>query len=273
MITASGVGAADVGGTSAAPPAIVPEAMAADLVAAWAELGNVHKGQTADAVTYTYRYADLGDLLDMARPILAKHDLALIQPLTRFGAPVMTVHTMLIHSSGAVLSWGFDVQTGTTPQATGSAITYARRYSAAAALGVGFDDDDDDGKQASMPPKKQAPRQETAPVVPTPAQTKKLMADFNRLGIRERRDRLDVISAILGRNITSWANVSDPKEVGHVLDQVAGRIADLDGGVEVEDIADSLWVEQARARSRDRIDEEEGEPRVDTDWPADDSNG
>lgn len=41
---------------------------------------------------------------------------------------------------------------GGTPQQTGSAITYARRYSALAALGLATEDDD--GQSATVPPQK-----------------------------------------------------------------------------------------------------------------------
>ena len=135
MIGVDAVGGADAGGTSAPLPSIIPEAMASDLVEAWAELSNVHRSKTAQAGSYSYSYADLGDLLDVARPILAAHNLALIQPLMRMDSQVITVETMLIHSSGNYLSWFFDVQAGQTAQQTGSGITYARRYSALGALG------------------------------------------------------------------------------------------------------------------------------------------
>ena len=112
------VGGADTGGMSAPPPLTIPESMASDLVTAWAELSNVHRSKTADAGTYSYAYADLGDLLEVARPILAKHNLALIQPLSRLASPVIVVETMLIHTSGHYLSWLFEVQAGQTAQQT-----------------------------------------------------------------------------------------------------------------------------------------------------------
>ena len=138
------VGAVDAGGTSTAPPFTIPDTMAKDLVAAWAELSNVAKSRQA----HQYMYADLADVLDVVRPVLARHNLAVIQPLSRQGGPVITIHTMLIHSSGHVLEWEYDVQVGSNAQETGSALTNGRRYALSAVLGVAAGGDDD-GAEAS----------------------------------------------------------------------------------------------------------------------------
>ena len=95
----------------------VPKELAKALVAAWAELGNLTKGKTANAGTYSYAYSDLGDLLEMARPVLAKHGLALLQPITRDGGPTITIETCLLHTSGQRMSWPFVVAATGSPAA------------------------------------------------------------------------------------------------------------------------------------------------------------
>jgi hypothetical protein len=75
----------------------------------------------------------------------------------------VTVETILAHSSGEYISESLTmVAIMDTPQSIGSAITYARRYSLLAALGVATCDDD--GAAASRKPAKQTPKaQETTP--------------------------------------------------------------------------------------------------------------
>ena len=218
----SEVGGADAGGTSAPLPSIIPEQMAKDLVAAWAELSNVHRSKTAKVGPYSYAYADLGDLLDVARPILAAHNLALIQPLMRMDSPVITVETMLIHSSGHYLSWFFDVQAGQTAQQTGSGITYARRYSALGALGVAAGGDDDDGKAASAPPL-EVSYDDT--VGPSSAQTKRVVRLFDQLEITSQKERREVMAAILDKPERTWAQLK-PDERLDVIEALGERVAE-----------------------------------------------
>ena len=232
-MSAQEVGAADVGG-SAAPSATIPdsgnipEAVAADFVAMWGELGNVRKSKTANAGTYTYSYADLGDLLDVARPILAKHGFALIQPLSRDGQPTVTISTMLIHRSGHVLRWPFDVQPGNSPQQTGSAVTYGRRYAAASALGVAYEGDDDDGAAATKAAPATPPR---ARVIPPPAtaeeaRRRRAFSLFTTLGIVDRDHRLAETSRIIGRVAGSWNDLDD-NEQDRVIDVLEERLAEM----------------------------------------------
>ncbi|RPH76049.1 hypothetical protein EHM76_00030, partial [bacterium] len=53
--------------------------VAAAFVAALGELKDVTRSRTANAGTYQYRYADLGDVLTDARGVLAGHGLAVFQ--------------------------------------------------------------------------------------------------------------------------------------------------------------------------------------------------
>ena len=226
------VGAAvDTGGmSSAAPPSIIPEAMAADLVAAWAELSNVHKSKTAAASGKFggYTYGDLADLLAVARPILAAHNLALIQPLSRQDAPTVTIHTMLVHTSGHVLEWLFDVHGGGSPQETGSVVTYGRRYCATGVLGMAFDDDDDDdGRTAQTAAAHQSESFDDArPVespLPSAVQTQRVVRLFDQLEIVNQRERREVMAAILDKPERTWAQLQ-PEERLKVIEALQERV-------------------------------------------------
>ena len=125
--------------------------LAADLVAALSELRTL--GQDGSNPHYKSRYLTLQTLIEGVRPILARHNLALLQPVTADGASV-TVTTLLLHASGAEFSSALTLTaTGpATPQALGSLISYARRYGAGALLGIVSDPDaDDDANAASAP--------------------------------------------------------------------------------------------------------------------------
>jgi hypothetical protein len=99
---------------------------------------------TADNPFYKSKYAPLQDVLNVVRPLLSKHGLSILQIPSSDGETV-SVTTLLMHSSG---EW---IQTDPlvlktdkpTAQGAGSAITYARRYSLSAVLGISSEDDDD----------------------------------------------------------------------------------------------------------------------------------
>jgi hypothetical protein len=102
------------------------------------------------------RYATLDAIMDAIRPVMAKHDLAIVQSQNA---------TRLIHTSGEWIEVVVDLAPASgTPQAYGSAMTYARRYGVSAILGLATEDDDD--ATAAQPP---APAPAPAkPVTPRP---------------------------------------------------------------------------------------------------------
>jgi hypothetical protein len=119
------------------------------LLAAQRNFGPVVKNATNPA--FKTKYADLGAVLDAITAPLNDAGLLLVQ---RFavdaGGPVLV--TEVIHAaSGATISSTVPI-TGkdpTNPQAMGGAITYYRRYSLMALLGLAAEDDD--GNAAAKP--------------------------------------------------------------------------------------------------------------------------
>ncbi len=88
------------------------------------------------------RYADLASIWDAVRIPLSSNGIAVVQEVSTKEASV-TVRTRLVHSSGQEFSSACTFPVAQqTPQAFGSAITYAKRYSLAAMVGVAQDDDD-----------------------------------------------------------------------------------------------------------------------------------
>lgn len=99
---------------------------------------------------YSYKYADLNDVLEAVRPVLNKHGLSIAQSTTSEEGQI-GVMTRIYHTSGHVESFGpLLLPAGGDARSAGSAITYARRYGLCAALGIS-PDDDDDGEAAAPP--------------------------------------------------------------------------------------------------------------------------
>jgi hypothetical protein len=125
------------------------------LIAAQTDFKNIRQGNTASAFGSGrgYAYADISDVLEVVRPILSSHGLAVIQKTTTESERV-GIETVLYSPEGESISSGlFYVSTaGLTQkgaQAYGSALTYARRYSLVSFLGLAYGDKDDDAVEAS----------------------------------------------------------------------------------------------------------------------------
>lgn len=122
------------------------------VVAALSEMDDVKASRKVDVATkaggsYSYRYADLSDVLGYVRPILAKHGLVVAQSL-QGDVGRASVVTWIIHGSGDRLEFGpLTMESKGTAQDAGSAYTYCRRYALLAAMGLATEDDD--GQQAS----------------------------------------------------------------------------------------------------------------------------
>lgn len=107
--------------------------------------GDIHAAEarmTADAGSYSYKYADLAACLDVVRKPLAENELALVQ-LPSIVDGEVHMQTILGHSSGQSISCTMAMRPDKGgPQAIGATMTYLRRYSLSAMLGVAQYDDD-----------------------------------------------------------------------------------------------------------------------------------
>lgn len=108
-------------------------------------------GKDATNPHFKSQYTSLDHMIDETKPLLTKHGLTIMQFPGGDGEKV-TVRTMILHESGEwIESEPLTLKpTKFDPQGAGSAITYARRYSYAAALSLSLGDDDD-GHAASAP--------------------------------------------------------------------------------------------------------------------------
>jgi hypothetical protein len=116
--------------------------LAAALAKAQGELPAPKKTKVAKAGQYSYHYADLADVIDVSKAILAKHGLSVSQP-TSVTANGLVLVTKLLHESGESIEATYPLPALGKPQEMGSALTYARRYCYCAILGIAADSDDD----------------------------------------------------------------------------------------------------------------------------------
>lgn len=206
--------------SSESTAAIIPA-----FVTALQTVEDVKRNKQADIKTNAgqmkYNYADLDAVLEAAKPVLLALGLAVTQPASTEG-----VHTILLHTSGEWIAFPpLKIQTAqSTPQAQGSAISYARRYAMCAALGIATEDDD--GKAASAEPKQpRSPRATPAPKAAAPKeggpsrkQLNMLMAIYGRLGITERAEQKVLAAGVLGVPVVVSHNDLSVGQVSELID-------------------------------------------------------
>lgn len=115
------------------------------LIAFHKEVGTVKK----DAVNPHFKntYASLGAIIDATKQPLVNNGLTYVQ----FPSGTNGLTTRVMHESGEWMEETFNMTPSKNdPQGLGSAITYQRRYSLGAVLGIATEDDDD-GNAASAP--------------------------------------------------------------------------------------------------------------------------
>jgi len=123
----------------------------ANLVKALSTLQGELKDADKNALNphFKSKYADLSEVLGNLRPLLAKNQLALSQ-FPSFENGIVSVTSLLAHASGEwIESTASAPATKQDVQGVGSAITYLKRYSAAAIVGMASADQDDDGNSVS----------------------------------------------------------------------------------------------------------------------------
>jgi hypothetical protein len=195
-------------------------------VAALSELTTLTPNSKVETGAYDYKYVDLGELISTTRPILAKHGLVATTPIgVHEQGLAVSVH--VFHVSGETLVFGpFPFPAGKNMQATGSAVTYARRYALGAALGIATDPDDDgqlaveDAREARPVEKPSKPRKPApAKKVESPAlQAARAAAD--RLGDAARTVVPSIIGEVTGRQ-TKLVDLSEA-ELEEVTSEILG---------------------------------------------------
>jgi hypothetical protein len=116
------------------------------------------KGAIKDSANpfFKSKYADLSSVVEAIRPAFGQCGLSYIQRVEPSDRDEVRVETILLHASGEWLSCGvLNLPVSKVDaQGYGSALTYARRYSLAAACGVAPEDDDGNAASGKNAPQK-----------------------------------------------------------------------------------------------------------------------
>ena len=126
------------------------------LINAQKQIKNVSKD--AKNPYFKSNYATLDNCISSTKHILNDNDIFVSQAPTVIDGNSV-IETILFHSSGQYLGSNYPVvaSKANDPQAQGSAVTYARRYSLLATLFVGTGEDDDAEHAMAREPKKGKP--------------------------------------------------------------------------------------------------------------------
>jgi ERF superfamily. len=124
----------------------------AALAKAQAQIEGARKGKTNPHLKSAY--ADLASVWDACREALTSNGLSIIQRSVGDDPQLVQIETILCHESGAEVSGTITMRpVKADPQGIGSCMTYARRYSLAAMVGVAPEDDDGNAASQGEAPK------------------------------------------------------------------------------------------------------------------------
>lgn len=168
------------------------------------EVPNFVTDETAQAGNRTYKYLNLATILKTIKPVFEKHGLAFSQRVTFDNAGearqvIGTVETIIFDDKDLMVACSYPFFVTGDPQQVGSAITYARRYSLYAVLGI-FPDKDDDGAYAKQ-------RYETADRAISAEQYADLVKAMDAHNIPSEA-RGDFINGVLNRQVRGWRGLT-----------------------------------------------------------------
>lgn len=150
----------------------------AALAKAQGEIEAASKDKTNPA--FRSRYADLTAVWAACRPALAKHGISVTQWPVHSDDGRLHIITRVAHAGEWIKSHFSIPVTKQDPQGYGSATTYAKRFTLAAALGIVADEDDDGNAASNRAPARQEPKQETAePAKPAESLADTIIRKFN----------------------------------------------------------------------------------------------
>lgn len=175
------------------------DGLVASLAAAQAEMPVIEKTHTNPH--FKNKYADIADVLGVVRPVLARHGIALVQPIETDADGSVLVTRLL--KGDEVIESRLPLQIDAKAQDLGGRLTYLRRFQLCALVGVAAEDDDD-GATASAAPVRTRPQRrsqsEPEPTQPVLAQEHvQAVTDwFDGLPDEERKTRKQAFVAEFG---------------------------------------------------------------------------
>lgn len=206
-----------------------------------AKIGKIGKGKSAEIATkggskYSYSYADLADVLEAVAKPLAEHGLVLIQTLRV--APSFQLVTTLAHSSGEWVrsAMPLPAEDGDA-RSLGSWLTYLRRYSVCALVGVAAEDDDD-AEQAKPAKRQQTQTADSDAMKSLRDQVAKAAVELEQYTGKSPEALIEAASSFTakdGKHVKGFADPHDPsvkseKWLKSTLAKLLGELAQHEPG-------------------------------------------
>jgi hypothetical protein len=175
------------------------------------------------------KYADLAEIVNVSRELLAAHGVVAIQsPGMEDG--LCTVDTLLTHTSGEwIRGHAAAPLQKNDPQGVGSAVTYLRRYALAGMLGLAQEDDDGNAASGPRPAPKAAPQRDSGP---PPADQLTGEATEKQIAFAEKLIRSSALTDIERKDAEKYlASNRSKSAVSKLIDRTQTTIAERKGEV------------------------------------------
>lgn len=169
----------------------------------------------ADNPYFKSKYVPLENVVEAIDSVGGEHGLSFIQEVKTSDDGMVGVTTIIFHTSGEWLEFEplYLKPDSTKPQAYGSAITYARRYSLSSAFGI-TSDQDDDGNEANGNNKKQKDNVVKKHDQPTQDELKQeAIQRINALYEEMKQTDPNMTTEIINKKLCENLKVSDLKKV------------------------------------------------------------
>ncbi len=190
-----------------------------------------------DAVNpfFKSKYADLGSVMEACKAALNDAGISVLQPVESDEHGTY-VETMLVHISGEYIGsrMRLAIKEENNPQAQGSAISYARRYSLQSLVFIPAADDDGESATPHVAKK--------APVVP-------LASEFQRTKIKSlastKGKELEAISAGLAKSFGTNFDTMTIEQANAIVTKLEA-LPDLQPELDIDDIDEKLEAQKKK---------------------------
>lgn len=229
-----------------------------------------HATKNAENDHFHNTYADLAAVIDAGRKPLSDNGLAVVQAIQILDAQRYMLVTTLMHSSGQWTRSFCPILTNKNDaQGLGSGLTYMRRYSYAAMIGVAQEDDDGNGASERRPPvqktqasaQPQAPKNQAAPTknhahAGDPAVLKINAADARAMFDAAAKKKIspdDVKSMMQAFHGVSESKNLTVNQHAHLMNMLKNNTAEDIGRMVMEALAEKQLEAEEAARKTEQI--------------------
>lgn len=143
------------------------------------------------------KYAPLNEVLNTVRPVLAENGFSVIQTPKVDEKGDVLVQTILMHRSGAMISFPSLKSKAVKAdiQGLGAAITYLRRFAISSILGVASENDDDGNGNSTKDKTKKPPVKD--PLTPEQAEARKVLIQLcSELSAKAPENKKTIVDAL-----------------------------------------------------------------------------